>query len=124
MARIADSIKVADSMAMVMAENQRQADSIKANPVHPNVEILSNSIRWDEYGNATVYAKIRNNTNSTIRSLWLKCVLEDNDGNVVKTGVGDGKDIAPGATKTIDMIAAKAPGAKLYHVEVESIDYY
>jgi hypothetical protein len=122
--RITDSLRVSDSLAMVQAEKQRIADSISPTPKKPDIEFIKTNSRQDDYHNITVFAKIRNNTKSTIKEIWLQSVLEDNDGNIINTGLGSGENIAPNAIKVIEITAGRSVGTKKYHVEIEKVEYY
>jgi len=91
-------------------------------PEKPEVEILSMDESLEEVTNSrTVHVRVKNNSDKLITYLDLKSVYTSKSGNIVGTGIGNSTNIAPGATKVVDVLAMGIENANTYDVEVNNV---
>lgn len=87
-----------------------------------NIVILQNTEQIDEDSNSrTIHVQIKNNSNDLVQLVNLKSVYYDKDGKIVGTGLGNGVNIAGGATKVIDVLAVDIDNAAKFEIEVDNV---
>lgn len=93
----------------------------EAAPAKPKIEVLSINEKSDAYS-SSVYAEIRNNTDKTATYCDFKSIYLDESGAVIGSGIGNLSDLAPGQTKTTQIISMDdVSNAKKYRVEVGTV---
>lgn len=103
-----------------------EADAAEAAAVahEPELEILKQTDENGAYGvdgAHIIHVKVRNNTGDLMQFVSLKGVFYDKKNNIVGTGLGNGMNLAAGASKTIDVVASGIDNADHYEVEVENV---
>ena len=87
----------------------------------PEIEILSQNVTNTDVG-ITIVAEVRNNTKKTATYVGLKSVFTDSTNVIIGTGMGNTMELAPGQTKTIEVLSTDdASKVDKYKVELDDV---
>lgn len=89
----------------------------------PAIEVVSHNLKTDEFS-TTVFAVVKNNSDKTASYLDISSYFYDAEGVVLGSGMGNATEIAPGATKTIEIMCVDdVSKATQYKVELGNVTW-